>query len=164
MEKLDTGTGVTVTFSAVPMLLYREEPGRAAYARSYLQLGPIKVNRSGDYRYFLWLGIWNTMQDPDPAASRDGFESIVLFVDGEPLPLEVRGWMPATIGASERTYVKPVASAIDAYYEVTADQVRLIAGAHDLRLVTGGAAPRHYEMWDGQESAQQSLQIFAQKI
>lgn len=59
------------------------------------------------------------MADAQFDRSRDGFETIVIFADGEPLPLEVAGWTVAAIGASEPVNLKPVASAADAYYYVS---------------------------------------------
>ena len=159
-EKLDPNTGVTVTYSATPLVLYRDNPSQAAYARSYVHLGPIQVNRIGSYRYYLWVGIWNTMQVADITEHRDGFESIIIFADGEPLTLELAGWTPASIGASEPTYLKPVAATADAYYEVTADQIRLIADARDIRVQATGSSPREFLLWDEQISARNSLTEF----
>jgi len=159
-EKLDPNTGVTVTFSRTPLVLYRDNPSRAAFARNYVHLGPIQVNRTGSYRYYLWLGIWNTMQVADISEHRDGFESIIVFADGEPLTLELAGWTPESIGASEPTYVKPVASTADAYYEVTADQIRLIADAADIRVQATGTSPREFQLWDEQTAARHSLAEF----
>ena len=163
-DKLDPQTGVTVTSSGTPLVMYRDEPGRAAYARNFLHLGPIRVNRSGDYRYFLWVGIWSTMQTISPAEHQQGFDSIVLFVDGEPLLLDVTGWTPGAIGVSEPVYVKPVATSVDAYYRVTADQIRLIAESSDLRLRTTGSSPQDFEMWDQQKAAKISLQTFFDRM
>ena len=159
-EKLDPLTGVTVTFAETPLVLYRDNPSRAAYARNYVHLGPIQVNRAGSYRYYLWLGIWNTMQVADLSDHRDGLESIIVFADGEPLTLELVGWTPEAIGASEPTYLKPVASTADAYYEVTADQIRLIADATDIRVLATGTSPREFHLWNEQESARRSLAQF----
>ena len=159
-EKLDPNTGVTITYSGTPLVLYRDDPSRAAFARNYVHVGPIQVNRSGSYRYYLWLGIWNTMQVADISEHRDGFESIIIFADGEPLTLELAGWTPESIGASEATYIKPLASTADAYYEVTADQIRLIAAATDIRLQATGASPREFQLWDEQVSARSSLVEF----
>jgi len=125
-----------------------------------VHLAPLEVNRGGDFRYYLWLGIWNTMEDPRADPSRDGFESIVIFADGEPLPLEIAGWTVAAIGASKPVYLKPVASAADAYYAVTVDQLRLIAEARDVRLITTGSRNKSYEPWDNQKSARESLTEF----
>lgn len=159
-HKMDPTTSVTISYSQSPLVFYRNVAGRAAYARDYLHVAPLEVNRAGSYRYFLWLGIWNTMEDAGAEATRDGFESIVIFADDEPLPLELSGWSVAAIGASEPIYIKPVASAADAYYQVTLDQLRLIAEAKDLRLQTAGSQRRSYEPWDDQRLARESLNEF----
>jgi hypothetical protein len=159
-DKLDSLTGVTVTFSSTPLILYRENPSQAAFARNYVHLGPIQVNRSGNYQYYLWLGIWSTMQTVNQAEHRDSLESIILFADGEPLSLELAGWTPDAIGASEPIYLKPVASSVDAYYRVTADQIRLIATARDIRLRTSGAKAREFSLWENQQLARGELQEF----
>lgn len=159
-EYLDETTGVTITRSNVPLVLYRDNPALAAYARSYAHIGPIEINRSGTYQYFLWVGLWNTMQTVDSPKQRDGFGSITIFADGEPLLLELAGWTPEAIGASLPVYLKPVSSAADAYYRVTADQVRLVAEASEIRLRTSGAAPKEYLLWDNQQSARKSFAAF----
>jgi hypothetical protein len=159
-NKLDPTTAVTITYCRTPMVFYRDDSGKAAFARNYLHLGPLEVNRTGSFHYYLWLGIWNTMQDAEPGEARNGFESIVIYVDGEPLALELTGWTPAAIGATEPVYVRPVASAADAYYEVTVDHLRLIAASEDVRVQSTGPGTRTYELWDKQKSARKSLNEF----
>ncbi len=159
-NKLDPATAVTITYSQTPMVFYRDDSGKAAFARNYLHLGPLEVNRMGSFHYYLWLGIWNTMQDAEPGESRNGFESIVIYVDGEPLALELTGWTPAAIGATEPVYLRPVASAADAYYEVTVDHLRLIAASDEVRIQSTGPGTRTYELWDEQKAAKQSLNEF----
>jgi hypothetical protein len=159
-EILDRRTGVTITSNVTPMILYRENPSLASHARNYLHLGPIEVNNTGSYQYFLWVGIWNTMETSDSSRQRHGFDGITIFADGEPLVLELAGWTPDAIGASAPVYLKPVSSAADAYYSVTVDQIRLIAEAKDIRLRTSGTSPREYSPWDAQRSARQSYQAF----
>jgi hypothetical protein len=159
-NKLDPGTTATITYSQTPLVFYRDDYGKAAFARNYVHMGPLEVNRMGSMHYYLWLGIWNTMQDAESGEPRDGFESIVIFADGEPLALEVSGWSQAAIGASEPVYVRPVASATDAYFEVTVDHLRLIAAAEDIRIQSTGPRPRNYELWDEQRSAKESLNEF----
>lgn len=159
-EKLDPLTGVTVTFSNTPLIMYRDDSGRAAFARNYIHMGPVQVNRSGSYQYYLWLGAWNTMQSVGPTDHRESLESIVLFVDGEPMSLDLVGWTPEAIGVSEPVYLKPVASSVDAYYRVTADQIRLIAQSTDLTLRTSGANSREFSPWDNQQLARSELLDF----
>jgi len=161
---LDPVTGITITHADVPMLFYRDSSARAAYARDFVNLGPIMINRMGQYRYFLWLAAWGTIQNSHLTEARDGFESIIVFVDGEPLGLTSVGWAPETIGASASVYIKPVTSATEAYYEVTADQLRLIADATDVRLQLTGSATRAYEPWDSQTSAHASLRAFLEFV
>ena len=159
IDSLDPDTAVTLTRSGVPLILYRDNSGYAAHARDFVYLGPLRVNRMGDYRYYLWLGIWSAIGDTDISAQRDGFDSVVLFADGEPLRLDLAGWTPSAIGASESPYPKPVASAADAYYQVTLDQIRLLSEARDIRL-SAGSPPGSYEPWDNQSRAMAALQAF----
>ena len=163
VNKLDSLTGVTITYSEAHMVFYRDDSGKAAHARNFVHLGPLEINRMGDFRYFLWLGIWNTLQNEGRDDARDGFESIVIFANGEPLSLDLAGWTAAAIGASEPVYIKPVSSAADAYYEVTIDHLRVIAGAKDLRIQSTGPGQRSFEPWDNQTAAKASLQEFLGK-
>ena len=163
-DKLDPMTGVTITHAEVPLVFYRDRSARAAFARDFVNMGPIQVNRMGQHRYFLWLGIWNTMQDSHLSDEINSFESIIVFADGEPLQLSLAGWTPNAIGASESVYVKPVASLAEAYYEVTIDQLRFIAAASDVRLRTSGPQARSYEPWEGQGSGRGSMQAFLEYV
>jgi len=161
VESLDPVTGVTVLHATAPVVLYRDNSAYAAHARDYVYLGPIEVNRMGSYSYYLWLGIWSTIwYEERSSEQRDGFESVVLFADGEPLPLEFAGWTLESIGVTQPVYVKPVASAADAYYRVTIDQIRLIAEAGDLQLRVGAAQPKAYSLWDNQGSSNASMRAF----
>ena len=163
-DSLDPVTGITITHAEVPLVFYRDRSARAAYAHDFVNLGPIQINRMGRYRYFLWLAAWSTMQNANLAEAHDGFESIIVFADGEPLELASAGWTPQAIGATESVYVKPVASAAEAYYEVTVDQLRLIANAADVRLQSTGPQARDYEPWDSQAAARSSLQAFLEYV
>jgi len=158
VEQLDSGTGVTVTRSETPMLFYRDNSRVAAYAREYVNAGPVMVNRMGEYRYFLWLGIWSTHGAQTSAEQRDAFESAILVVDGEPIVLDHVGWSGNAIGVSESVYQKPVATSADAYYLISRDQLRLITEAHDVRVETSRYGS--YEPWDDQQQAKDSLRAF----
>lgn len=161
-QVLDPVTAVTASTIRTPLVFYRDNPARAAYARDFLHLCPIEVNQSGSYRYYLWIGAWSTMQSVNLFEQRDGLESIIVFADGEPLAFELTGWTPEAIGTSERVNLKPVADATDAYYRVTLDQIRLIAEAGDIRLRTTGTSPKDFELWNDQQSARSSLRAFVE--
>lgn len=164
VERLDPLTGVTVLNATQPLVLYRDNSGYAAHARDFVYVGPIEVNNMGMESYYLWFGIWGTMRDDAQIAEqRDGFESVVLYVDGEPLPLEIEGWTLSSIGVSEPVYAKPVAGAADAYYRVTADQIRLIAMARSIEIRTGMVREVAYTLWDEQSQPNPSLEAFVRR-
>lgn len=158
-QQLDETTGVTVTYSS-PMLLVRDTPAYGAYARSFVELGALEINRMGSRRYFLWVNTWNTDRVATMAEHRDGFETVMLVVDGEPLSLDVHSWTPGAIGLSESVHPRLVIATADAFYAVTTNQLALIAGASDLWLRTSGADSREFHLWDRQEAALADLAAF----
>lgn len=160
LERMDPLTGVTVTRAPQPMVMYRDLSGQSAFGREYVYVGPLQVNRMGRRDHFLWLGIWRTSEAADPAQTIDDFETIVIYADGEPLSLEATGWTPGAVGLSESAYVKPVASAVDGYYAVTLDQMRLIAESRDLELRAGSVQPQRYVPWDSVKEASQTMVTF----
>jgi hypothetical protein len=162
-QQLDPQTGATVRQMRTPLVFYRDNNARAAYARDFAYVAPVAVNQMGEDNYFLWLGIWSSLEHHIAAEQRDGFESIVLFADGEPMRLDVEGWTLSTIGVSQPVYNKPTASAADAYYAVTLDQIRLIAQSTDLRLSAGTDRSVTYEPWDSQKTAMSELREFVRR-
>ena len=164
IQTLDTESGVTVLRLTAPLVFYHDNSAQAAHARDFVYLGPVEVNRMGARSHYLWLGIWSPIRaDERMSVDRSGFESVVLFVDGEPFPLELAGWTLDAIGVTQPVYVKPVASAADAYYHVTLDQVRLLATAQQIDLRVGTARPVAYELWDEQGPARAALQEFGRR-
>ena len=159
-EKLDPVTSATISYSEQPLVFYRDVSGRAALAKDFVYMAPVAVNHGGNYRYYIWLGIWTVAGEASTDATRDGFESILLIADGEPLQLEITGWTVDAIGVSEPVYSKPVASAADAYYELTLDQLRPLAEADNLRLLIGGNALDMFEPWDDQQRGKAALLEF----
>lgn len=162
-ETLDSGTGVTVMRANPPVILYRDTSYRAANARDFVYLGPIEVNRMGGFEYFLWLGVWSTVDDLDSAHDRDGFESVIIIADGEPMTLDARGWTLEAIGVSDPVYVAPVNSAADVYYPVTIDQIRLLAEARDIEILTTSGKPRRYFPWDDSAGSRAGLRAFVER-
>jgi len=159
-EFLDPETSVTVSYTDTPIVLYKDRSGRAAFARDFVNIGPIQVNKMGRYRYYLWLGIWSTLESRLEDKRTDGFELVTVYVDGEPILLDVAGWTSAAAGATRPVYVKPVSSASEAYYEVTIDQIRLLASAREIRIQPTGEFSTSYEMWDKSESASRGFREF----
>lgn len=163
-EHLDPDTGATITRAAAPFVMYRDLSARSAFGRQYVYVGPVQVNNMGERYHYLWLGIWGTSDAADHGATMANFESIVIYADGEPLRLDVKGWTPGSIGASTSVYVQPVASALGGYYRVTIDQMRLIAESRDLEIRAGIAQPQRYLPWDSIQETSAALSAFLQNI
>jgi hypothetical protein len=164
LQRLDPETGVTIKRASAPLVMYRDMSANSAFGRDYVYVGPIQVNTMGQREYFLWLGIWGSSDSAERGRKMDDFEAIVLYADGEPLSLEVKGWTPGSIGASDDVYVKPVASALDGYYRVTVDQMRLIAESRDLELRAGATRPQRYVRWDSPDASSQALVAFLREL
>lgn len=163
-DRLDELTGVTVTHATRPVVLYRDRSAQAAFARDFVYLGPIEVNNMGRRQYYLWLGAWTTTDSLESATEIGDFETIVIYADGEPLSLDVAGFTPESIGVSAPVYLKPVASTRDAYFRVTADQIRVMAEARELELRTSSLRPYLYRLWDGADSGAPGLQAFLRRV
>ena len=87
-EWLDPVTGASVGRAESPLRFYRDNSGRAAYARDFLYIGPFWINTMGDYRYYVWVSAWSThTENIDVTKRRDSLESITLVADGEPMSL-----------------------------------------------------------------------------
>jgi len=157
---LDPESGVTIDYTNIPLVMYRDRSGRAAFSRDYVTLAPIKVNRMGQYRYYLWAAIWNTLDQDLSRDQTSGFESLTILADGEPITLGITGWSYSVTGATRPIYSKPVSGAAEAYYEVTADQIRMLAVASSLSLRTSGNNSQNYEPWDSSESARRGFKEF----
>lgn len=163
-SRLDPETGATIDRAAVPIKFFQDNSGRAAYARDFIYLGPLAVNRMGSYHYYLWLGVWSTHADSvDTTKRHDELEAITIIADGEPLALEVAGWTLGTIGSSAPVYDRPVATAIDAYYVVTLDQIRLLAEASDISIQVAPGEAGNYEVWTNGARGMEALRKFVRQ-
>jgi len=163
-EFLDPETSVTVSYTDTPLILYQDRSGRAAFARDYVNIGPIQVNRMGRDRYYLWLAIWSTNETPYDDSRANAFELVTIYADGEPMLLDLAGWTPTAVGATRPIYTKPVSSASEAFYEVSIDQIRLLGGAAEIRVQTSGERSTSYEMWDSSESATRGFREFLKSV
>ena len=163
-DKLDPLTGVTITRAVKPVVMYRDRSAQSAFGRDYVYLGPIEINNMGERHYYFWLGIWSTSDTVDRSMTLDKFESVVIYADGEPLSLQLAGTTLGSIGVSEPVYVRPTASATDAFYAVTMDQIRVVAESRDLELRVGNFKPIQYIPWDTAESVTVGIREFVHSV
>lgn len=164
IEKLDERTAVTYTYSRTPLILSPETPLDATNTRDYVQIGAIEVNRMGYLKYYLWLGISDAEHLTESVASHEGFQSILVVVGDQEVPLDVLGWKAEAIGVSEPVYKKLFSTSVDAYYEVKLEQIELLAESDRVKLYTTGPAPREFVSWYSQPTAKEDLAAFLQSV
>jgi hypothetical protein len=153
---LEEGSGTTLTRVVEPLVLFSDDPAFAANARDYIYVAPLAVNQAGRRSWWLWLGLWSTIDravsigeiaPEDPAG-------ILLIVDGEPMELDAGARVPAIAGVQGMPYATPVATARNLFLPLTGSQVARLGNARRLTLRTDYAnrATRVWERWAGDVS------------
>ena len=152
-EYLDNATGATITRVQQPFVLFSDDPARAANARDYISAAPLAVNQSGRRSWWLWLGLWSTIdrgvsvgdaQMPDVAA-------IQLMVDGEPMELDLAGRVDRIPGVASPPYVAPVETARTLVLPLTGSQVARLCRSTSILIRTelAGGAALIWQPWTG---------------
>lgn len=160
IEKLDELTAVTVTYCRTPLIMSPDTPHVREARRDYVQIGAIEVNRMGVLEYYLWLGITEVDQDAAADIQPEGFASIVLAGKEKSIELDVKGWSPGVIGTSAPVYQKIYPDSAEAYYQVSLDQIQLLADSDNLVLRTTGSAAKEFVSWYSQETFESDLAEF----
>ena len=163
VEELDEFTAASITYSQTPVVMSPDRVFAEPSERPYVDIGAIEVNHNRVRQYYLWLGIWD-INDTKGTDKLEEFESIVLIADGQELPLDVHGWTHEVISSSKPVYKKLFAEAVDAYYQVSLEQVRLFAKADRIELRTTGSAPREFVPWYREKEAKSDLAEFLRRI
>lgn len=158
VEYMDELTAVTITHSRTPFVLSTETS--VDTARDYVQIGAIEVNRMGTLNYYLWLGISEVQYDEPVHEHPEGFESIVFVEGNGEFQLDLAGWTEAAIGASAPVYEKLFGDTVDAYYEVTTEQIRQLASADIITFRTIDPSPKEYSSWYRSVTAKDDLTEF----
>jgi hypothetical protein len=152
-EFLDDATGATITRVDQPFLLFSDDPARAANARDYLSAAPLAVNQSGRRSWWLWLGLWSTIDRGVTVgdARLADVTAIQLIVDGEPMELDLGARVDRIPGITAVPYAAPVATARPFILPLTGSQVaRLGRGTTILiRTELAGGAALIWEPWIG---------------
>ncbi len=164
IEKLDDLTAVTVTYCRTPLIMSPDTPHDRDSRRDYVQIGAIEVNRMGALEYYLWFGITEVNKTAGTDTHPEGFASIVLAANEKSIELDVKGWSPGVIGASAPVYQKLFPDSADAYYEVTLDQIQLLADSDSLMLRTTGPAAREFVSWYSQTAFDSNLAEFLREV
>ena len=164
VERMDERTLVTITHNRTPIVMSTDTLFDPRGVRDYVEIGAIEVNRMGTLRHFLWLGISEGNDAQSAGARPDGFESITFIAGDEEFQLDVLGWTHEVIGAGERIYKKLYSSSVDAYYEITLDQIQLLADADGMKVRTSGSPPTEFVLWIKPTTANDDLSEFLNAV
>lgn len=151
-DYLDEDTAATVTRMSTVCVLYSEDPARAANARDYLYLAPLGVNQSGQRSWWLWLGLWSTI-DRDvtggPAVTISDLARVIIMVDGMPMELDVGAGVEQVPGVGSLPYGTPVATSGNIFLPLTSSQAARIgrAASVSIRTQLGGEMLR-WQDWN----------------
>jgi hypothetical protein len=150
---LDDATGATITRVEQPFLLFSDDPARAANARDYISAAPLAVNQSGRRSWWLWLGLWSTIDRGVSVgdARLADVTAIQLVVDGEPMELDLGERQDRIPGVTSVPYAAPVATSRTVVLPLTGSQVtRLSRGTRILlRTELAGGAALLWQPWIG---------------
>jgi hypothetical protein len=161
---MDELTAVTITYNRTPIVLSADALFSPRGRRAYVEIGAIEVNRMGTLRYFLWLGISMVEDTESDDTHPTGFESIVFIAGDEKFQLDVLGWTHAAISTSERIYKRLFSNSVDAYYEITLDQIQLLSEADGLKFRTSGSVPKEFVLWYRPITAKDDLAQFLRTV
>jgi len=151
VQFLDKTTAVTVTRMTDPMVFFREQAGLAANVRDYVHVGPVEVNSMGERQYYLWMGVWSTIdrgaagQDP----LRDTYRKVVITANDRPMEFEIYSEDPDALGTSESLYPRPGPGARNVFSRVTVEELRTMHEADYLYVSLGDSDSETdlYRVW-----------------
>jgi hypothetical protein len=156
-EYLDKETGATVTRVKDPATFVHEVPGLASSGRDYVYLAPLAINSGGARTYWVWLGIWSTVdrQARDERASPLSIGPLLILADDEPIELNLQSANsnPNPTGI-RMPYATPVTTNQTYLARVTRSQLQRLGHARVLTLTDSpaGGLPRTWRD-DGRTAA-----------
>jgi len=150
IQYFEPSSGATITTLSMPFSFYRKEPLLAVNSRDYIYVGPLEINRAGHREYYLWLHYCSTI-DRSRNARVVAPNGIFLFPDGQPMELLRVRAAPLGRFSKAEPYAVPVAGGHTLYYRVTGDQLQILAGAKEIRIVAEDSSRKtdEYTVWNG---------------
>lgn len=144
-ERLDAGSGMTVSVASNIMSFARTESRYSRAARDYIYLGPVETNRQGLREYYLWVGVATTLDRGFLAPTAELPDRLIAIVQDEPIEFELEPWTPNVNAYSTRVELQAEFAA-----RVTLDQLNRIAASNPASLVarSPNGDLKSYERWD----------------
>jgi hypothetical protein len=131
-EIFDEHTASTLLVAASPLVFARERSDVAAHARDYVTLVAVEIDTSGDYRQYLILYRWSTVDrrmlpPPDPAAGE-----LRIIADGRVIEMRPLEKLPLSLEGRRELLVPNHGDVVPRAYKVDVGTLNFIAASHDL--------------------------------
>lgn len=149
-EQLDERTGVTLTRMGDALEFYAASPEAGLDSSSFAFVGALEVNRMGVRKLFLWVStLAGGTAIASPARAADTPLRLHVLADAVDIEPEFIASDPSLIGLSEPPYERPASWTRDAYFDVSAEQLRTMRDAGSLALTIDDAAGHavRFELW-----------------
>ena len=133
-EMIDEKTGNTVTVVARPIVFARDRTDVAAHARDYATLVAVEIDWSGNFKDFLLLYRWSTVDKRMSAPPGPNSGDLKLLSDGRVIDLKALDSAPVGIQAGNDMHLPRHGAALVHAYPVDHDLLRFIAASRTLKL------------------------------
>ncbi len=128
----DERTARTLLVAAKPLVFARNRSDLAAHARDYATVQTLAIDESGEYRQYLLLYRWSTLDPrmlPGPVASAG---ELRIVADGRVIDLAALDAVPVSLANRKELLVPNHGAVVARAYRVSPDLLRFIAASHEL--------------------------------
>jgi hypothetical protein len=122
----------TLLVTAAPLVFARERSDAAAHARDYATLVAVEIDNSGEYREYLLVYRWSTVDrrmSPPPAPDQGALR---IVADGRVIDLEPLAKLPVSFERPRDLHVPPHGDMVARAYPIDIATLEFIASSREL--------------------------------
>ena len=146
---VDDNTAVSVTAQKRAAVFYHENFQAGVNLYDFADLGAFEINQSGKRSQYLCLILWSTL--PRTAEQQthleEVFANMVIWADDQPLSFKRYTQNREMVHLGEAPFKR--SDAHEGYYEVSPEQLSVLAAAKELRIAPANQAQGEtpYRLW-----------------
>ncbi len=133
-EIFDEQSASTLLVTGAPLVFARERSDVAAHARDYATVVAVEIDVSGEYRQYLLLYRWSTVDRRMSPPPRPDEGELVIFADGRTIDLLPLAKLPVDLRQRGGLHVPAHGDVVAHAYPVDPATLRYIAASHDLTV------------------------------
>lgn len=134
LEVFDEQTASTLTVVSKPLVFARERSDVEAHTRDYATLVAAEIDSSGQYREFLLLYRWSTVDrrmSPPPLPNEGALR---ILADGRTIDLQPMERLPISLKHNHALHVPAHGDIVPRAYGVDTELLKFIASSRELTL------------------------------